>query len=540
MADKEISSLPAAGSIENEDLFVLEQNGIAKKLSGELLKLFSNATRYETVTTLPATGEPNVIYLLTSGSTTTMYVYSGGAWQNVGTLNTTAGDATPLMDGTASPGSALPYSRQDHRHPSDSSKAEKAIMDAVVEPLINQWDEQWEVGTYDLNTGRPAVQSAYFRTKNAIKVKPSTTYYLHSNGGLYTLFYDANDGYISFINERKNISITTPPNAAYMRFVNVDSNVYNHDISINYPSTYTGYYPSALPKAKAHIGGLGNAIAMKGWNQLVKNGNFENTDIWFVNNATLSVSGNVGSVTISGTDGNIAQRITPIVGHKYLISADVKPSAASMQIRMIYNTAEWSVSAYLTGTTEWSRMSAVGVMDSGTTRDVFYIRGINGSSFQVKNVNVIDLTSLFGAGNEPASVEDFRAMFPADYYPYCSGAWADLLWENASIGSDFSAQDISVNLSNYTFVAIEFQHYKTQGKGIVSSIRVGESACLFGMSGTNGISGDSINGALQVGARALTTTSTKVHFGNGYVSNSGGIFSQNDGCGIPIRIYGIR
>ena len=31
---------------------------------------------------------------------------------------------------------------------------------------------------------------------------------------------------------------------------------------------------------------------------------------------------------------------------------------------------------------------------------------------------VIDLTAMFGAGNEPATPEEFRAMFPADYYPY--------------------------------------------------------------------------------------------------------------------------
>ncbi len=36
-------------------------------------------------------------------------------------------------------------------------------------------------------------------------------------------------------------------------------------------------------------------------------------------------------------------------------------------------------------------------------------------------LQLYDLTTMFGAGNEPASVEEFEAMFPAEYYPYNAG-----------------------------------------------------------------------------------------------------------------------
>ena len=36
-------------------------------------------------------------------------------------------------------------------------------------------------------------------------------------------------------------------------------------------------------------------------------------------------------------------------------------------------------------------------------------------------VNIIDLTQIFGSGNEPSTVEEFEAMFPLDYYPYSEG-----------------------------------------------------------------------------------------------------------------------
>lgn len=36
-------------------------------------------------------------------------------------------------------------------------------------------------------------------------------------------------------------------------------------------------------------------------------------------------------------------------------------------------------------------------------------------------INLIDLTKMFGEGNEPSTPEEFEAMFPNDYYPYNEG-----------------------------------------------------------------------------------------------------------------------
>lgn len=36
-------------------------------------------------------------------------------------------------------------------------------------------------------------------------------------------------------------------------------------------------------------------------------------------------------------------------------------------------------------------------------------------------INYYDLTTMFGAGNEPNTVEEFEKIFPADYYPYNAG-----------------------------------------------------------------------------------------------------------------------
>lgn len=54
-----------------------------------------------------------------------------------------------------------------------------------------------------------------------------------------------------------------------------------------------------------------------------------------------------------------------------------------------------------------------------TPRDSIYLyspSGVN-CSYRVGNIKVIDLTQMFGAGNEPTA-EQFEQMFPANYYPY--------------------------------------------------------------------------------------------------------------------------
>ena len=59
------------------------------------------------------------VNLSTGGNAGTFNVYNGNDGSG------SAGSATPLMDGTAAVGTANAYAREDHRHPSDTSKVDK-------------------------------------------------------------------------------------------------------------------------------------------------------------------------------------------------------------------------------------------------------------------------------------------------------------------------------------------------------------------------------------------------------------------------------
>lgn len=106
----------------------------------------------------------------------------------------------------------------------------------------NIWDEEWEVGSYDTITGEKTVFSSTIRSKNKIPVSPNTEYYFNTDG--VVLFYKQNEEYQTF-SPVNNRTFTTPTECGYVAFRTGGGygTTYNHDISINYPSTDTSYHP---------------------------------------------------------------------------------------------------------------------------------------------------------------------------------------------------------------------------------------------------------------------------------------------------------
>lgn len=64
----------------------------------------------------------------------------------------------------------------------------------------------------------------------------------------------------------------------------------------------------------------------------------------------------------------------------------------------------------------------VQITENGNCIVYLRLRG-NGNTYDNVSARpeIFDLTTMFGSGNEPASVEEFEKMFPNDYYPYNAG-----------------------------------------------------------------------------------------------------------------------
>lgn len=166
----------------------------------------------------------------------------------------------------------------------------------------------------------------------------------------------------------------------------------------------------------------GNSFA---FNQLVENGNFASSTGWSSSGSgTLSVSSNIITLTISSDNsiGQLYRNIQIVNGHKYILLGFVKPSVeTSWTIRLASDTAgsktcptnSWTdlsriVTATTTGAKEFNFFHASSNLSSGTT-------------LQVKNAMAFDITLIYGAGNEPTTVAEFKSRFPLDYYAYNSG-----------------------------------------------------------------------------------------------------------------------
>ena len=111
----------------------------------------------------------------------------------------------------------------------------------------NLWDEEWEVGSISEIHGTNTQATDRIRAKNYISVKQNTTYFFHegSTASMRLFTYDANKNYIGYVDVLPNSQITTGENVCYLRFrmFVAYGTTYNHDISINYPSTDHDYHP---------------------------------------------------------------------------------------------------------------------------------------------------------------------------------------------------------------------------------------------------------------------------------------------------------
>lgn len=185
------------------------------------------------------------------------------------------------------------------------------------------------------------------------------------------------------------------------------------------------------------------------WNQLVQNGNFaDGTNNWTGASATISASNGELTVTIGGTWNNEArQNLSSVAGHKYLGCLKVKSDTLTSGV--IFGQIGTQANATFASTTTLSPtyQTIVGIATVNESGSLIRCT-LNGSgssyigqSYTIKDVMLFDLTQMFGAGNEPTTVDEFTSLFPLPYYSYDSGS---LLSFNGS-----GIKTVGKNMFNY-------------------------------------------------------------------------------------------
>lgn len=150
------------------------------------------------------------------------------------------------------------------------------------------------------------------------------------------------------------------------------------------------------------------------WNQLVKPVPTEVTQT-----GVKFTFSDDGIVTLNGTattTGNAVslQSVKNQKGHKYLMVAN--------PLSGVYGEDQLMFSSQAFGRDSTGHGN---IITNESSNAVWYYTIYVYKDVTYDNVKlqpqIFDLTQMFGAGNEPASVEEFEKMFPADYYPYNAG-----------------------------------------------------------------------------------------------------------------------
>lgn len=197
------------------------------------------------------------------------------------------------------------------------------------------------------------------------------------------------------------------------------------------PEVFT-YRPSAGEKSikddNAFIRRVkGNSIV---WNQMISTPPV----MPYANRCNLSISGNDINATVNSIEYSYVgfyyslydyKHPKTVNGHTYFISGLF---SCPKQATVSFGVGRSSITQLVSANTLYS-CNTIQKQTSDTVGAVFtcWIEDIQvDDTFKVQNWNVIDLTQMFGAGNEPTTVEEFRALYPDSYYPYNAGELRNL------------------------------------------------------------------------------------------------------------------
>lgn len=181
----------------------------------------------------------------------------------------------------------------------------------------------------------------------------------------------------------------------------------NQGISYQFEEDSTEAYQKTVPTGAklASVKRIGGKTIV--WNQLIKNGEGET------------------EITCTNADDYVSYRADfdiPIVGHKYLVSFECCIERTDISFLL-------GLGNYFTGgklnniSNAWTKISRIVTVTGIEIQYEFFYIYFNatprtmevGDSVKVRNIEVFDLTKMFGVSNEPGTVEEFEAMFPDDY-----------------------------------------------------------------------------------------------------------------------------
>ncbi len=214
--------------------------------------------------------------------------------------------------------------------------------------------------------------------------------------------------------------------------VNNAKDMYLNIAKVNsaYDDTETEVYTGTLPVKYADVESfkkLGGKTVL--FNQLLQNGNFIDATGWSASNATLSVVDNTATVaanisTYLAVRLN-ANQVTMTNSHVYAVILTASSTSGKVML-LPFGSSTYGYKSFNGVTTPtkliWLYTAA---KTDDATMEIRYNVTSSGTSEDITgtatNYMCIDLTQMFGAGNEPSTTTEVEQILSADYYDYNAG-----------------------------------------------------------------------------------------------------------------------
>ena len=154
---------------------------------------------------------------------------------------------------------------------------------------FNAWDEEWEPGVYNTNTGKKQSSTTSIRSKNLFKVIPGARYSLTkpTTNQIFGLFYDESGQLVVYVRKdgdtgaynssarfalaSAKATFTVPAGATQMSLRMDDMTVYNHDICVHL--VHSGTRDGEYEPYEKHSYPLDSSVVLLGVPKLDENGN---------------------------------------------------------------------------------------------------------------------------------------------------------------------------------------------------------------------------------------------------------------------------
>ena len=163
-------------------------------------------------------------------------------------LQTQAFDLTRLFGAGNEPTTIEEFKSRfpDSYYPYSEPEVRNVITNQITTIGFNQWDEKWELGGLNYQTGQTTDDDTKGRSVNYFDVLPSTAYYCHTiantttnasgvKGAVNIVWYDSNRTFIKY-QVFTNTILTSPSNARYAKICSYGGDVnaiFNGGVNIN-------------------------------------------------------------------------------------------------------------------------------------------------------------------------------------------------------------------------------------------------------------------------------------------------------------------